>query len=67
MTIQDPDDPYRNLMIQGKVVEVIEEKDGARDHINKMSQKYRGNPVYSGPATESRRLFKISPEKVLAH
>ena len=67
MTIQDPENPYRNLMVQGKVVEVIEEADGARDHINKMSLKYRGKPVYDGPASESRRLFKISPEKVLAH
>ncbi len=67
MTIQDPDDPYRYLSIQGRVVKIVEESEGARDHINKMSKKYNGQPVYQGPAGQLRRLFKISPEKVLAH
>src|SRR5437879_12784492 len=44
VSLQDPANPYRYLEIRGKVVEVTE--NGADDHINKLSKKYLGNPVY---------------------
>jgi hypothetical protein len=44
-------------------VEVAEA--GADDHINKLSQKYVGKPVYEGRQTgEVRVLYKIIPDKV---
>jgi PPOX class probable F420-dependent enzyme len=64
LTVQDPDDPYRNLSIQGTVVQIIEE--GARDHIDKLAGRYTGNPKYQGPSEQIRRIYKIRTDKVLA-
>src|SRR5512134_4202163 len=40
MTIQDPRDPYRYLGVRGEVVSFTTE--GADEHINALSLKYRG-------------------------
>jgi PPOX class probable F420-dependent enzyme len=64
MTIQDPDDFYRYLSIQGMVVGIVEDTDGARDHINKLSWRYRGKD-FSFPPGQQRRIFKVRPDKVL--
>jgi len=60
--IQDPDNPYRYLMVRGTVIEITEE--GAREHINKLSAKYTGNPVYGGPPDERRVTYRVRPERV---
>ena len=61
--IQDPENPYRYMEIRGKVVEITQ--NGADDHINSLSQKYLGNPVYPyRQPGEVRVLYKIEPEKV---
>ena len=52
MTILDPDDPYRYLGIQGRVVEITEE--GAREVIDQLAQKYLEQKTYPGPADETR-------------
>lgn len=62
LTIPDPGNPYRYLQIRGRVVEILTE--GAREHINALSKKYTGNPVYGGPSSEQRVIYKIIPEKV---
>jgi PPOX class probable F420-dependent enzyme len=63
IAIQDPANPYRYLEIRGKVVEITES--GADDHINKLSKKYLGNPVYPfRKPGEVRVTYKIEPEKV---
>jgi PPOX class probable F420-dependent enzyme len=63
ISIQDPENPYRYLEIRGKVVEATEK--GADDHINSLSNKYLGNPVYPfRQPGEVRVLYKIEPEKV---
>jgi len=63
MSIQDPDNPYRYLEIRGRVVEITQ--NGADDHINKLSQKYLGIPVYpSRRPGEVRVLYRIEPQKV---
>jgi PPOX class probable F420-dependent enzyme len=63
LTIQDPDNPYRYLQIRGHVAEITEA--GADDHINKLSQKYVGKPVFEGRQPgEVRVLYKIVPDKV---
>jgi PPOX class probable F420-dependent enzyme len=63
ISLQDPANPYRYLEIRGKVVDITEK--GADDHINKMSQKYLGKPVYPyRQPGEVRVLYKIEPQKV---
>jgi PPOX class probable F420-dependent enzyme len=63
ISIVDPDNPYRHMDIRGKVVEITQS--GADDHINKLSQKYLGNPVYPyRQPGEVRVLYKVEPEKV---
>src|SRR5437867_928342 len=44
ISLQDPANPYRYLEVRGRVVEITEK--GADDHINKLSQKYLGKPIY---------------------
>jgi len=63
VSLVDPANPYRYLEIRGKVVEITET--GADDHINKLSQKYLGKPVYPfRQPGEVRVTYKIEPEKV---
>ncbi|GIV77018.1 PPOX class F420-dependent oxidoreductase [Litorilinea aerophila] len=62
LSIQDPDNPYRYLGIQGRVVEITEE--GARAHIDKLSQKYTGKDYGPIPETEIRVIYKIEPQRV---
>jgi len=61
--IVDPDNPYRYVTIQGRVVEMTEQ--GADDHINALSKKYFDKDVYPyRQPGEVRVIFKIKPEKV---
>src|SRR5229473_1096189 len=63
VSLQDPANPYRYLEIRGRVVEITEK--GADDHINKLSQKYLGKPVYPyRQPGEVRVTYKIEPQKV---
>src|SRR5580704_8635888 len=63
LAIQDPENPYRYVEIRGRVVEITQ--DGADEHINKLSQKYLGKPVYPfRQSAEVRVLYKIKPEHV---
>ena len=59
---RDPENPYRYVEIRGKVVDITQ--NGADEHINSLSQKYLGNPVYPyRKPGEVRVLYKIEPEK----
>ena len=61
LSIQDPENPYRYVEIRGKVVDITQ--NGADEHINSLSQKYLGNPVYPyRKPGEVRVLYKIEPE-----
>lgn len=63
LSIADPQNPYRYLGIQGRVIEMTES--GADAHIDKMAKKYMGKDKYPGRAPgEVRVLVKIAPEKV---
>lgn len=65
LTILDPHNPYRYIQIRGTVVEITSE--GARDHINLLSNKYTGRIVYTGgPPEEIRVIYKILPQFVSA-
>jgi PPOX class probable F420-dependent enzyme len=64
LSITDPDNPYRYLGIQGRVVQITEE--GADSHIDKMAMKYMGIEKYPHRrnSSEVRCLYKIEPLKV---
>jgi len=63
ISIQDPDNPYRYIEVRGRVVKITES--GADDHINKLSQKYVGKPVYAKTRPdEVRVLYEMEPQKV---
>src|SRR5471032_1038051 len=63
VSISDPENPYRYLGIQGRVVEMTEA--GGDAHIDKMAMKYMGKASYPyRTPTEVRLIVKIAPEKV---
>src|SRR5215470_7400089 len=62
VAVIDPDNPYRYLQIQGRVVEITE--NGADQHIDKMAKKYLGQEKYPNRAPdEVRVLYKIEPQR----
>ena len=63
LVIVDPENPYRYVSIQGRVVDTTEQ--GADAHIDALSKKYFGKDVYPyRQPGEVRVIFKIKPEKV---
>ena len=62
--ISDPDDPYRYIQIRGRVAEIT--SDGAEEHINTLSHKYRGTD-YSYTPGQVRVIYKIAPDKLDLH
>jgi PPOX class probable F420-dependent enzyme len=63
LAITDPDNAYRYLGIQGRVIEMTEA--GGDAHIDKMAKKYLGKDTYPYRAPgEVRLIVKIAPEKV---
>jgi len=63
ISIPDPANPYRYLLVRGEVVEVSEE--GGYEHINKLSHIYDGKdfPKREG---QVRVIYKIKPRKIFA-
>ena len=63
VAIFDADNPYKQAMVQGVVVEDTHE--GAEEHIDRMAKKYLDVNEYPhrGP-DEKRVIFKIKPESV---
>jgi PPOX class probable F420-dependent enzyme len=63
LNVADPADPSRYFEVRGRVTEVTEE--GAREHIDQLSQRYIGAPYpWFGGRDQVRLLVRISPEKV---
>jgi PPOX class probable F420-dependent enzyme len=63
----DPLQGYHWIEVMGHIVEIRDEQNGAREHINSLSQKYTGNPVYQGYGGRSnvnRLMYVIEPDKV---
>jgi PPOX class probable F420-dependent enzyme len=63
ISIQNAENPYQPLIIQGRVQEITE--DGADDHINALAKKYLDEEVYPfrQPGEERLKVI-IHPEKV---
>ena len=62
VSMTDPDDPYRALSVVGEVDEITTE--GAREHIDELSQRYTGEE-YAPEIQSERVLLKIRPDRVL--
>ena len=63
----DPQVTYHWVEVMGHVIEIRDEQHGARDHINRLSQKYTGNPVYQGfggTSNGDRKMYIIEPDAV---
>ena len=61
LSVQDPDNGYRYVGVQGQIVEITEA--GGYDHINKLSHKYTGQDYPKNPG-EVRVIYKIAPTNV---
>ena len=66
LIVVDPQNIYHWIEIQGRIAEVYDEAHGARDHINKLSLKYTGNPVYQarGASGIDRQMVVIEALKI---
>jgi PPOX class probable F420-dependent enzyme len=63
LSIFDPDNPYRHLVVQGEVVEITEQ--GADAHIDALAKKYLGKDKYPfRQPGEVRVMYKIRPDHV---
>jgi len=63
ISVQDPDNAYRYIGLQGKVVEITEE--GGTEHIHKLSHKYNGRAYpESALVNDTRVIYKIFPTRV---
>lgn len=63
ISITNPDNPYENLLVRGKVVEITTE--GADKHIDALANRYMGVDEYPlRQPGEERVIVKIEPEKV---
>jgi PPOX class probable F420-dependent enzyme len=64
ITIFDHDDPYSNVSIRGRSIEITEE--GAEEHIDKMSVKYLGRPYPFQDRTpkDPRILIRVEAEYI---
>jgi PPOX class probable F420-dependent enzyme len=64
LTVVDPNDPYRWITVDGRAELTT---DGANAQIDKLSEKYTGNPQYQGHnESEQRVSVRIVPEHVIA-
>jgi PPOX class probable F420-dependent enzyme len=66
LLLMDTQNPFHWIEIQGQVSEVRDETHGARDHINKLSEKYTGNPVYQayGASGINRQMYVVEAVKI---
>ena len=63
LSIQDPDNAYRYLAIQGDVEEITES--GADAHIDALAKHYLGKDIYPFRAPgEVRVIYRIRPQKI---
>ena len=59
----DPENPYRYVSIQGRIIEVNDNQEEALAVIDMLSRHYRNSP-WKANANEERVTFKIEPKYV---
>jgi PPOX class probable F420-dependent enzyme len=63
VNVADPEDPSRYFEVRGQVVDIT--PDGAREHIDELSQRYIGRPYpWFGGTDQVRLLVSIAPERI---
>ena len=62
LSMVDPDDPYRRLSVIGEVETVT--TDGAREHIDELSERYTGTAAYPNEIETERVIVRIRPTEV---
>ena len=55
-------DPYRNIEVRGRVVDMSEE--GALEHLNELNMLYTGLPNFFGDSIDAELIHKFTPVKV---
>ena len=61
----DPENPYRNVNVRGRVVEVSTEEQGAGAGVNRLAKKYLGVEEYPYRVPGERRVqFRVQAEVV---
>jgi PPOX class probable F420-dependent enzyme len=61
--VYSQDDPYNYVTVTGTAE--LEESDAANDHIDKLSEKYTGNPTFQSHRPGERRVIvRVTPERV---
>jgi len=61
VSIWERDDPYTYAEVRGRVVEHVHGQE-ARDHIDFLSEKYRGRPYDPARITSERVILRIAPD-----
>lgn len=65
VSVLDSENPYRNLCLRGRVVDVILEEQGAHAGINRLAKKYLGVDEYPAHTPGERRVqYLVRPEIV---
>jgi PPOX class probable F420-dependent enzyme len=64
ISIIDPSNPYRYIQVRGTVDSSTEE--GAREHIDRLAQKYLGTKDYPWYRGETRVIYRIRPDSTSA-
>lgn len=62
LEVQDPDNPYRYILVRGIVIEITEE--GADEHIDKLSMRYKGVLYQEKNPARIRVIYRIEPLSV---
>jgi PPOX class probable F420-dependent enzyme len=62
VSMLDPENPYRYLSVVGEVAAIT--TDGAREHIDELSQRYVDSD-YQNPIETERIILRIRPERLL--
>jgi PPOX class probable F420-dependent enzyme len=63
LSATDPDNPYRSIMIRGRVTKITEE--GADEHIDRLAKKYLNEDKYPFRTPDEVRVkYYIEPIKV---
>lgn len=60
VSMTDPDNPYRMLSVRGTVAAITSE--GAREHIDELTQRYMGEDEYPTPIETERVILEIEAE-----
>ncbi len=63
LSATDPDNPYRSIMIRGRIAKITEE--GADEHIDRLAKKYLNEDKYPFRVPDEIRVkYYIEPIKV---